>query len=114
MRRFSSFWPVSLLFVTLIGQTLFAQTDTSSLGGRVLDSQAGVIGGAHIQLRNQATGAVRNASTNENGEYIFTLIPPGRYDIEIAAPGFRTFRDTGVPVDVATPAHLDVRLDVGV
>jgi Carboxypeptidase regulatory-like domain len=113
MRRFSAFGAVPLLFLTLIGQTVFAQTDTSSLGGRVTDSQAGVIGGAQIQLRNQATGAVRNSSTNETGEYIFTLIPPGRYDVEIMAPGFRTFRDTGLPVDVATPAHLDIRLEIG-
>jgi hypothetical protein len=92
---------------------VFAQTDTSSLGGRVTDSQAGVIGGAQIQLHNDATGAVRNTSTNETGDYIFTLIPPGRYNIEVVAPGFRTFRDTGLRVDVAVPAHLDVRLEVG-
>jgi hypothetical protein len=104
---------LSLLFLALMACNIFAQTDTSSLGGRVTDPQAGVVGGAQIQLRNQATSAVRNASTNETGDYIFTLIPPGRYDIEIVAPGFRTFRDTGLPVDVASPAHLDVRLEVG-
>src|SRR5215475_6467181 len=102
-----------LLFIALIGRTVFAQTDTGSLGGRVTDPQAGVIGGAQIQLRNQGTGAVRNTSTDENGAYIFTLIPPGRYDIEVVAPGFRTFRDAGMPIGVAVSAHLDVRLEVG-
>src|SRR5262249_578692 len=70
-------------------------------------------GGAQIQLRNQATGVVRNASTDESGAYIFTLIPPGRYDIEVVAPGFRTFRDTALPVGVASAVHLDVQLEVG-
>jgi hypothetical protein len=102
-----------VLFCTFAGHRIFAQTDTSSIGGRVTDSQAGIIGGAQVQLRNQATGALRNGSTNEKGEYIFTLIPPGRYDIEVTAPGFRTFRDTGLPVAVAVPAHLDVQLEVG-
>src|SRR5215813_254851 len=102
------FYP--LFFLALMGQTVFAQTDTSSIGGRVTDSQAGVIGGAEIQLRNQATGAVRTASTDESGLYIFTLIPPGRHDIEVVAPGFRTFRDTGLPISVALAAHLDIRL----
>src|SRR5262245_54878342 len=100
-------------FIALIGQTVCAQTDTGSLGVRVIDSQVGVIGGVQIQLRNQATGAVRSAATDENGGYIFSLIPPGRYDIEVAAAGFRTFRITGLRVDVAVPAHLDVRLEVG-
>src|SRR5262249_13923671 len=104
---------LKLAFLTLVGQTVFAQTDTGSLGGRVTDSQAGVIGGAQIQLRNQATGAVRSASTDESGLYTFTLIPPGRYDIEVVAPGFRTFRDTALPVGVALAAHLDIRLEVG-
>src|SRR5215831_10870275 len=103
----------SVFFLTLLGHTAFAQTDTGSLGGRVTDSQAGVIGGAQIQLRNQATGAVRSTSTDEGGLYTFTLIPPGRYDIEVVAPGFQTFRDTGLPVGVALAAHLDIRLDVG-
>src|SRR5262245_19613508 len=100
------------LFLALTGHIVFAQTDTGSLSGRVSDSQEAVVGGAQGQLRNQATGAVRTASTNETGIYIFTLIPPGHYDIEVVAPGFRTHRDTGLTVNVALAARLDVRLEV--
>jgi Carboxypeptidase regulatory-like domain len=92
---------------------LFAQTDTSSIGGRVTDSQSGPVQGAKVQLRNVSTGAERKTESNANGEYVFTLIPPGSYDIEAAAQGFRTFHDAGFPVDVAAPAHLDIRLEVG-
>jgi hypothetical protein len=97
----------------LLVVALFAQTDTGSLGGRVTDPKAGAIAGTRIRLHNQATGAERKAISNANGEYVFTLIPPGRYDIEAGAEGFRTFHDSGFPVEVAVPAHLDIRLEVG-
>jgi hypothetical protein len=110
-------WTRRTVFVVLLiltaGNSVLAQTDTSSLAGRVTDSQSAIIGGAEVVLHNEATGAARTSATNERGEFTFTLIPPGRYDVEVTAPGFRTFRDTGLPVDVATPAHLDVRLEVG-
>jgi hypothetical protein len=100
----------SLLLLSL---PLFAQTDTASLGGRVTDAQGGAISGVQIHLTNHATGAERKVTSDANGEYTFTLIPPGQYDIDASAAGFKAFRDTGFPVDVASPAHLDVRLEVG-
>lgn len=92
---------------------LFAQTDTSSLGGRATDPQGAGVQGAQILLHNQATGAERKAVSDASGEYVFTLIPPGRYDIKAEAPGFKSFHDTGFPVDVAAPAHLDIQFAVG-
>jgi hypothetical protein len=114
MRRFSvcGAAPALLLFFCLT-PTGLAQTDTSSLAGRVTDPQAAGIQNVQITLRNQATGAERKVISNAAGEYVFTLIPPGHYDIEAGAPGFRTFHDVGFPVDVAAPAHLDIRLEVG-
>jgi hypothetical protein len=101
----------AILFLLI--STVSAQTDTSSLGGRITDPGAGAVAGAKIHLRNTATGAEREATSKANGEYVFTLIPPGRYDIQAVAQGFKTFSDTGFPVDVASPGHLDIRLEVG-
>jgi hypothetical protein len=99
--------------LALLALPLFAQTDTSSLGGRVTDAQGAAVQGAQIRLRNQATGAERKGTSDTKGEYVFSLIPPGRYDIEATAEGFRAFHDAGFPVDVAVPAHLDMQLEVG-
>ncbi len=106
MRRYL----VSLLL--LVGP-LLGQTDTTSLEGRVLDAQGASISGARIRLKNQTTGAERKIESGANGSYNFSLIPPGRYEIEATASGFRTFHDTGIQIDVATPAHLEIPLEVG-
>lgn len=91
----------------------FAQTDTSTLEGRVTDGQGGAVAGAKIRLTNQSTHAERQISSGDTGAYIFTLVPPGRYDIEATASGFKTFRDTAFQIDVAAPALLNITLDVG-
>src|SRR5579863_10153993 len=110
MMRIKSLNVLSLLLLTLlVPAVMLGQTDTSSLQGRVTDPQGGAIAGAQVSLTNQATGAQRKAQSTPDGDYRFTLIPPGRYDVEASAPGFRTFHDTGVPVDVAAPARLDIK-----
>jgi len=77
MRRFCVCGSVPALpLFAFLTTTLVAQTDTSSLAGRVTDAQAGGVQGAQITLRNQATGAERKAASDANGEYAFTLIPP--------------------------------------
>src|SRR5262249_15627409 len=103
----------TLLAVLLAALPLAARTDTSSLEGRVTDPQGTAVAGAQIKLSNQATGAIRKIESGVSGSYLFTLIPPGRYDVETTAPGFRTFVDAGVPVSVASPARLDLHLEVG-
>ncbi len=97
----------------LLPIALTAQTDTSSLSGRVTDAQGGAIAGAKIRLQNAATGSQRNTICNSNGDYVFTIIPSGKYEVEAGSQGFSTFHTAGVRVEVAQPAHLDIQLTVG-
>jgi hypothetical protein len=99
--------------LAVLTSPLFAQTDTGSLAGRVTDAHGGGVEHAQIQLRNLATGAARKTEAGANGDYVFALISPGRYQIEVVAPGFRTYHDSGFAVDVAQPVRLDVQLEVG-
>ena len=88
-----------LTLILFLLTPLFAQTDSSSLEGRVTDQQGGSVAGAQIRLVNQSTGAERKVTTGTNGSYIFNLITSGRYDVEATSTGFKTFRDTGIQVD---------------
>jgi hypothetical protein len=113
MRRLCASIALSLILFLSSRPAVWAQTDASSLSGRVTDPNSAVVQGAEIRLHNQATGAERKTTSNAQGEYVFTLIPPGRYDVEASAAGFRTFRDVGFGIDVAAPAHLDIALQLG-
>ena len=93
-----------LLLCMLVSSCLLGQTDTSALKGRVTDAQGGAVTGAQILLTNQATRGKKNSFRRHRRPIFSSLIPPGRYDIEAAAPGFKTFHDAGFQIDVAAPA----------
>ena len=61
-----------------------------------------------VDARNLETGLSRSAQTNERGEYRIDFVPPGNYELEVARPGFRTFRQTGITLQVGQFARVDV------
>src|SRR5262249_23854462 len=89
-----------------------AQAPTGEIAGRVQDSSGALVPGAAVSLRNLATGATRNATTNREGGYSFGALPAGSYEMQAGSPGFRT---SALRVDVATGAvtTVDILLEIG-
>ena len=46
------------------------------------------ISGAVVKISNQGTGLVREAKTNEQGQYRLQLLPVGNYSVSVAKEGF--------------------------
>jgi hypothetical protein len=91
----------------------YAQTGTSTLRGSVSDSQGQAVAGATVTLKNDARNFSRVTTTDSNGAYIFTAIPPNVYALEVEAQGFKKSVSTDVKALVDTPSTFDVRLEVG-
>jgi hypothetical protein len=91
----------------------FSQTDTGSLSGVVRDPSGGAVQAAIVTIRNRATALERASTTEENGRYQFSLLPPGVYEVRVEAPGFKKFSDREVRVQVASPVLLNVELALG-
>jgi len=90
-----------------------AQTDLSALSGTVIDPSGAPVQKASVKLKNRATQLERKAVTGEEGRFVFSLLPPGAYSLEVEAPGFRPFRDDDVRIQVARTASIQVQLEVG-
>ncbi|MCW5965471.1 MAG: TonB-dependent receptor [Bryobacterales bacterium] len=88
-----------LLVVFVIATSLCgtAQSISASLSGMVVDSSQAAVEGASILLRNRGTGEEMRASTDMSGRYRILRVPPGSYELTIAAPGLGEQR---VPVIV--------------
>src|SRR5687767_6732514 len=83
----------------LASAVLFGQT-TGQISGLVTDPTGAVLPGVEVTLTRTDTGVVRNAVTNETGSYTFPSLNPGPFRLEVSLPGFRTFVQSGIVLQV--------------
>jgi hypothetical protein len=85
---------------------------TTSLGGTVTDKSGAVIPGASVQLTLVATKATRVNTTNSSGEFQFSQLPPGRYNLSVSALGFGSAEKNGLDLLVSQPETVNVSLAI--
>src|SRR5262245_32250568 len=106
-------WIAGLLCSLVFIGSANAQTGTSTLRVSVSDTQGQVVAGATVILKNDARNYSRAATTDSNGAYVFTAIPPNTYVLEVEAKGFKKSVSTNVKALVDTPSTFDIALEVG-
>ena len=107
---------VRLLIVTciaLFSATAWAQEPTGSIEGAVTDPQGAVVQGANVSVRNAATNFNRSATSDDNGRYRISQLPPGTYEVKVTGTNFKTSVVSDVVVAVGQTLPLDVHLEVG-
>ena len=92
--------------------TLSAQTFTARLAGTITDPSNSPIAAAQITLTNTATTAAQSTTSNNTGAYVFPSLPPGNYEIAIAAQGFQKQLQKNITLEINQAANLDVKLSV--
>ena len=100
---------VLLLFTGL----LYGQSITGTIVGTITDSSGAPIPGANVQIKNQDTHSTRSLTTNGQGDYAATLLPPGNYAVSVQHQGFKPSELSGVEVRVDRSIRADLRLDLG-
>src|ERR1700691_627036 len=99
-------------FFLVCSTLVLAQTATTSLRGTVFDPKGAVVSGATITITNPATGFSRTMRSDGQGNYQFLELPPAKYDLTVDATGFATLKQSGIELQVATPATLNVTMQV--
>ena len=79
-----------VLFSSLIAILLHAQVPGAVLSGTVTDPASKAVSGARISAKNTATGQTTETVTDSAGGYEGLTLPPGDYEVFVAAPGFST------------------------
>src|SRR5262245_37624460 len=108
------------LFVTAIGMSIslvftsvvWAQA-TAQISVTVRDQTGSVLPGVEDTATQTETGAARNAITNETGSYVMPNLPIGPYRLEATLPGFRTFVQTGIVLQVDASPAINPVLEIG-
>ena len=101
---------VALLLLPLAA---WAQRSTGTIRGTVTDASGGVMAGAKVALKNEATGAARTGTTNAAGSFVFADLPVGTYEVRVEREGFKTAVTGNVVLNVAESRAVDVQLETG-
>ena len=79
--------------------------------GQVVDLLGGVLIGVNVTATD-SNGNERTATTNEQGQYVFPSLPPGRYTVRVNSPGFSIYENTEVEVTAGRTEPLDIVLTI--
>src|SRR5581483_10327743 len=90
-----------------------AQTITASLGGTVVDQSGGAVPNAKVHIVNTNTNVETVVLSGGLGEFLAPSLQPGPYSVRVEAAGFKAAQRTGLVLDVAQTARIDMRLEVG-
>lgn len=103
----------ALLLFVVAPVTLRGQTGMGTILGRATDNSGAVVPNAKVILHNEATNVSNVTQTNEVGEYVFSNLIPGVYEVTVSQQGFSLFTVSHVELSVSQTVREDAQLAVG-
>jgi len=105
MTRFPMFSTRAALYVLsslvlICAQQAAAQQATAQITGTIRDTSHAIVVGAKVTLRNTATNITHTLTSNKDGDYLFTLVPIGNYELSVEKTGFNKYVRTGITLEI--------------
>ena len=111
MKKFFMF--VVALSLALVATSAFAQTSTTgSIEGVVTDPAGAAVKGATITATSPTLISAQTATTDDNGHYQISNLPPGMYKISIEAGGFAKFQSSEFSVNLGRTSSADAQMQL--
>jgi hypothetical protein len=100
--------------ILLVFSSLAATAQIAAdLQGRVLDSTGAAIANASVTLTETATNVHQQTTTSSSGDYFFTHLNPGVYQVDVTAAGFQRLSRSGITAIVGQTVAADLTLSPG-
>ena len=109
MKRIVVYIFVAVTF-TVLHHAAMGQSATASLRGVVTDGTKAVVAGADVILTSAGTGQQHAERSDNHGEFSFQELFIGDYRVEIRSPGFATWVDSQIHLDVGNQSQIVVQL----
>ncbi|HJZ95336.1 MAG TPA: carboxypeptidase regulatory-like domain-containing protein [Candidatus Solibacter sp.] len=105
--------PCLATFLTLAASAL-AQSSAGTITGRVLDPSGTPVAAATVVLTNANTAEIRTFTSDNLGEFVFTSIQPGVYELSIKSSGFKQLEKKGLALSASEKLSAgDLKLQLG-
>jgi hypothetical protein len=110
LNRTFSLLVLLVLFAALPG---FAQQNTGSIYGSVIDPTGAAVPGAQVTLQSLDTGYNRQVATGGAGDYFATPLPVGIYEVTVTKAGFQSQVHTNLTLQLQQRLEVDFTLQLG-
>jgi hypothetical protein len=101
-----------LILVLCFSSLTYAQRQTGSIHGQVIDKEKNPLPGATISASGPALMGVQNYVTPATGLFRFPALLPGEYEVRAQMPGFKTKILKGILVGVGKATEVSIELEV--
>lgn len=102
-----------LCVISLFSAAMFGQTATGTITGTIVDPGGAVVASAPLQLANTQTGVVFESVSSATGNFTFSQLAVGTYELRVNVPGFKNYVRQNLGVQSAQTIRADVTLEVG-
>ncbi len=96
-----------------VAWAFYLQLSSASLTGIVTDPSQARLANVTLHLVSEETGVSNTATTNEQGEYTFPLVNPGRFRLTTEHAGFQSTTRSGIVLELGRVSRLDLALQLG-
>ncbi len=86
---------------------------SGSISGTVKDPLGSVLPHAQVEVCDLNTGASYSTTADDRGFYILPVLPVGRYELDVKAPGFSAYQRKNISLDTNAVLTFDVALQIG-
>ncbi|MEP7341901.1 MAG: carboxypeptidase regulatory-like domain-containing protein [Acidobacteriota bacterium] len=99
--------------ISIVVLVTHAQSVTASLSGLIVDERGASVSGVGITLLNNSKALERHATTGEDGNFTFVMLPPDGYIIRARRAGFSPVEVENVVLNVNDQRAIRIQLRVG-
>ena len=109
--RKANAFAIAAMALFLLTPFAFSQTTTTAdVSGVIKDSTGAVVPGAKVTIKSLDSGETRSETSNNQGEYRFTLLKPGNYEMSASSTGLKSNLQR-VALQVGTAPEIDISMN---
>ena len=101
-------------FLSGVPGVMRAQTTAGSISGSIVDPSKGGIPHAAVTIKNTATNATYQTVSDSQGGFVFPVVLPGTYTLDVQSPGFKKFEQSSIVLNANSALNVGtLQLQVG-
>jgi hypothetical protein len=102
-----------MILLIALTAALFAQVNTATISGTVMDQTGAAIPGASVSATHAGTNIETRAVTGAEGIYVLPNLAVGPYTLKVEKTGFKAASQSGVNLAVDQRLRVDFQLRIG-